>query len=216
MQTKTMKCDNANIPRQNIAGGLIRVASLMCADLLCICFVWVVAVYGYKLIGLGRYMPESYLEFWPITVVFVLFNMIFRLYHGNCFYPSMPLGEVEEFRRLVVSSLITHLFAMAFLGFSRQVEIVSRVVLIISSIGVAVLSQPFRNGARRVLWRMGIGRLSAFLVGSGPLAQQIADLCSTSPFLGYRIVGSFDHRAYHRCHFVAVYTDYPVDIQYYT
>ena len=194
MQTKAMKCDKANKPRQNIAGGLVRVVSLVCADVLCICSVWAVTVYSYKLIWHARYNPERYIEFWPITVVFVLFNMIFRLYHGNCFYPSMPLGEVEEFRRLVVSSLITHLLAMAFLGFSRQVEIVSRVVLIISSIGVAVLSQPFRNGVRRILWRMGIGRLPAFLIGSGPLAQQIADLCAASPFFGYRIVGSFDHR----------------------
>lgn len=194
MQTKAMKCDKANKPRQNIAGGLVRVASLVCADVLCICSVWAVTVYGYKLIWHARYNPERYIEFWPITVVFVLFNMIFRLYHGNCFYPSMPLGEVEEFRRLVVSSIITHLLAMAFLGFSRQVEIVSRVVLIISSIGVAVLSQPFRNGVRRIMWRMGIGRLPAFLIGSGPLAQQIADLCAASPFFGYRIVGSFDHR----------------------
>ena len=68
MQTKTMKCDKANKRRQSIAGGLVRVLSLMCADLLCICSVWAVAVYGYKLIGHGRYVPESYLEFWPIAV----------------------------------------------------------------------------------------------------------------------------------------------------
>ena len=189
-----MECGKPNKPRIDFTGGFVRVASLMCADLLCICSVWAVAVYGYKLVGHGLYTPERYLEFWPIAVVFVLFNMIFRLYHGNCFYPSVPLGEVEEFRRLVVSSLITHLLAMAFLGFSRQVEILSRVVLIVSGIGVALLSQPIRNGARKALWRMGIGRLRAFLIGSGPLAQQIADFCATSPFLGYRIIGTFDHR----------------------
>ena len=189
-----MKCGKQKRLRLDFVGGFVRVASLMFADLLCICFVWAVAVYGYKLLGHGLYTPERYLEFWPIAVVFVLFNMIFRLYHGNCFYPSVPLGEVEEFRRLVVSSLITHLLAMAFLGFSRQVEILSRVVLIVSGVGVALLSQPIRNGVRKVLWRMGIGRLQAFLIGSGPLAQQIADFCATSPFLGYRIIGTFDHR----------------------
>lgn len=185
---------NPNSPRLGFAGSFVRVASLVCADLLCICSVWVAVVYGYKMLGFGLYMPENYLVFWPVAVVFVLFNVIFRLYHGNCFYPSMPLGEVEEFRRLVVSAVITHLLAMAYLGFSRQVEIVSRVVLIVSGVGVAFLSQPVRNVFRVVLWRLGVGRLRAFLVGSGPLAQQIADSCAASPFLGYRIVGSFDHR----------------------
>ena len=185
---------NPNSPRLGFVGGFVRVASLMCADLLCICSVWVAAVYGYKMLGFGRYMPEDYLVFWPVAVVFVLFNVIFRLYHGNCFYPSMPLGEVEEFRRLVVSAVITHLLAMAFLGFSRQVEIVSRVVLIVSGVGVALLSQPVRNVFRAALWRLGVGRLRAFLVGSGPLAQRIVDSCAASPFLGCCIVGSFDHR----------------------
>ena len=191
---KSKVCDKPNRFRMDFAGGFVRVASLMCADLLCICSVWAVAVYGYRVLGNGLYTPERYLEFWPIAVVFVLFNMIFRLYHGNCFYPSVPLGEVEEFRRLVGSALITHLLAMAFLGFSRQVEILSRVVLIVSGVGVAVFAQPFRNCARSLLWRLGIGRLRAFLVGSGPQAQQMADLCAANPFFGYRVVGSFDHR----------------------
>lgn len=178
----------------NLANGYARIVSLICADMCCISLVWAVVVYGYRLLGFGKYMPENYLRFWPIIVVFVLFNAIFKLYHGNCFYPSVPLSEVEEFRRLVISAIITHLLAMAFLGFSRQVEILSRVVLGVSGFGVAALSQPFRNCARRILWQTGIGRLRAFLVGSGPLAQQVADFCATSAFLGYRIVGSFDHR----------------------
>ena len=189
-----MGCDRPNRFRRGFANGFVRVASLVCADLLCVSLVWGVAVYGYRLIGFGRYAPERYLQFWPVAIVFVLFNVIAKLYHGNCFYPSAPLGEVEEFRRLVVSAFLTHLLAMAFLGFSRQVEILSRVVLVASGVGVAMFAQPFRNCVRGLLWRMGAGRLQAFLVGSGPLAQQIADQCAVNSYFGYRLVGSFDHR----------------------
>ena len=165
----------------------------MFADVLCICSVWVLVVYGYKWLGFGKYIPTDYLRFWPVAVVFVFFGVLTRLYHGNCFYPSVPLSEVEEFRRLVGNALITHLLAMSFLGFSRQVEILSRVVLIVSGAGVAVFAQSFRNCARRLLYRLDIGQLPAFLVGSGPLAQRIANICADNPHLGYRLVGSFDH-----------------------
>lgn len=183
-----------NRKRQFGFSGLIRVVSLATADLLCVGLVWCAAVYGYRSIHHVHYVPSQYLAFWPVPVVFVWFNAIFRLYHGNFFYPSAPLGPVEEFRRLVGSAIITHVLAMAFLGFTREVEVLSRVVLVVGGIGTAVFSQTFRNLVRHLLKWMNVGQIPVFLVGSGKLAWMLARICADDFRLGYRIVGSFDHK----------------------
>ena len=106
--------------------GRVRVASLVITDMLCVSFAWAATVVAYWCLGFGDYDPAEYVRFWPVALLFVVFNMLVRLYHGNVVYPSLPLGPVEEFRRLVASSVTVHLIVMAFLGFSRQQEEVSR------------------------------------------------------------------------------------------
>ena len=192
MPTRYMARDGFS--RGAAVGGCVRVIALMGADFLCVFLLWLTVAGFYKLIGFGKYDLLDYFQFWPIAVGFLVFNAIAKLYHGNCFYPSAPIGEVEEFRRLVGGALITHLAAMAFLGFSRNVDIVSRLVLAVSGVGVAVFAQSFRNIVRKLLLLSGAGQMPVFLIGSGPLAQQVADSLAQNPFFGYRVVGSFDHR----------------------
>ena len=172
--------------------GRVRVASLVITDMLCVFFAWAATVVAYWCLGFGDYDPAEYVRFWPVALLFVVFNMLVRLYHGNVVYPSLPLGPVEEFRRLVASSVTVHLIVMAFLGFSRQQEEVSRFVLIASGLLLAGLSQPFRDVARWAMKRFGIGSIPCFIVGSGDLARQIVQECENSAFLGCRVVGSFD------------------------
>lgn len=171
--------------------GRIRVAILIFSDVLCIFFAWAAAVLLYWLSGFGRYDPLEYVRFWPLALVFVLCNMLVKLYHGNAVYPSLPLSPVEEFRRLLASSIFVHLIVMAFLGFSRQQEDVSRFVLVLGGFLLAGLSQPFRDIARWMMKRFDVGRIPCFIVGSGDLARQIAEECENSAFLGCRIIGSF-------------------------
>ena len=174
--------------------GLVRMAALVLADASCVLAVWSAMVLLYRLVGLGNYDPVEYLQFWPIVAIFVWFNSLVRLYHGRFLYPGAPLGPVEEFRRLAASALMTHLLVMAFLGFAREVTIVSRVVLTASGFGVAILSQSFRNVVRRLMKALGVGQIPAFLVGSGPVAEEVAAICASNPHVGYRIVGTFDHK----------------------
>ena len=70
--------------------GYIRNRLLMLADLLCIYGVWAAVVLGYHVVGFGTYDPAFYLDMWPVGLVFVLVNVLFRLYHGRWFYPSLP------------------------------------------------------------------------------------------------------------------------------
>lgn len=86
--------------------GRVRVIALWLADVACILSVWaaVVVLYwklgqwfapqsevGVWMAGLGLnlrgYDPSSYLVFWPVAVIFVFFNMVLDLYHGNWMYP---------------------------------------------------------------------------------------------------------------------------------
>jgi len=180
--------------RLSTLAGLGRVVALMLADMICVCVMWFVAVLGYKWLGGAHYDPVDYLQFWPVGVFFVWINSVVRLYHGHCIYPSVPLNEVEEFRRLFCSAIVTHLVAMAFLGFSRHVDVLSRVVLVISGLGIAIFAQSFRNAVRRILKRLDIAQIPVFIVGSGEIAQLISSVCATDDALGYRIVGSFDSK----------------------
>lgn len=171
--------------------GRIRVAVLILSDTMCIFSAWAAVVVLYWLSGFGRYDPLEYARFWPLVLVFVMFNTVVKLYHGNVVYPSLPLSPVEEFRRLLASSICVHLIVMAFMGFSRQQEEVSRFVLVVGGLLLAGMSQPFRDVARWMMKRFDVGQIPCFIVGSGDLARQIAEECGNSAFLGCRVVGSF-------------------------
>ena len=71
-------------------GGYIRNRLLVLADLLCIYGVWAATVLGYWAVGVGWYDPKFYYRMWPVGLVFVLINGLFRLYNGRWFYPSVP------------------------------------------------------------------------------------------------------------------------------
>lgn len=163
----------------------LRVLALSLADVLCISAVWTVVVFGYKAFGLATYQVGEYLRFWPVALLFVAVNAIFRLYHGNPFYPSMPIAPVEEFRRLVCSSLVIHLLVIAFLGLRHEVGLVSRVVVVFSAAGVAILAQPIRDVVRGLLFRSGVGKIRAVFVGRGAISEKLRRQLEESAHVGF-------------------------------
>lgn len=165
---------------------------LLClADAVCISLCWLVAVQGYKLFDRAAYHSTAYFRAWPVILMFTGINWIARLYHGRGSYPGMPLPQVEEFRRLVLSALATHLLVMAFLGFGHRVADISRVVLIVAGVLSAVLAPLFRDTARLLMARFGIGQIPAFLVGGGSAANALLRMFASSPYWGFRIVRRF-------------------------
>ena len=184
--------------------GRVRVIALWIADIACICTMWVVAVCGYWLLGrgltaagietsIGGYSPIDYLEFWPVAVLFLVFNMLFDLYHGNWMYPAAPLSPVEEMRRLFGSAMLTHLAVLVYLVLAYQTTRgSSRVVIVVSGLLTAVLAQSFRNLMRRFLLRVGIGQIPVLMAGGGgDVPELIASVLSNDPYVGFRIVGYF-------------------------
>lgn len=159
----------------------------MMTDVFCVAMTWIASVSVYKAIGIGVYQASDYWRFWPVILVFVIINTFFRLYHGNPFYPSMPLSAIEEFRRLVGSSLAVHVLVIAFLGLRHEVDAISRAVVLLSAIGVAVLAQPLRDLARALLKRLDIGQINAVFVGSGENAKALCERIQKSAHIGMRL-----------------------------
>lgn len=169
--------------------GYIRNQLLMLADFVCIYGVWAAVVLGYRAVGLGSYDPVFYLGMWPIGLVFVLVNVLFRLYHGRWFYPSLPYSPPEELRRLVGSSALTHLLVIAYLVFVYQTtEQYSRFVIFVSGFLVAFLAQPMRDLMRVLMFKFGIGQIPVILSGSGRAADLIESALRCDRYLGLRIV----------------------------
>lgn len=164
--------------------GRIRVLALIFADVLCMLIVWTAVLNLYKWSGFGVYSVTGYWKLWPVLVLFVVVNMFFRLYHGNPFYPSVPLSPVEEFRRLAGSSVAVHVFIMAVLGFRHEPSAVSRIVLVFSCAGVVMTAQFFRDIARWIMWKTDVGLIPAVVVGKGNLTDEL----SRNSHVGFRPV----------------------------
>lgn len=177
-----------------MAPGRLRVLLLLLADMLLVALSWIVALWGYRVLGFGHYHHGLgiYLNLWPVLVVFPVVNAAFRLYHGNVFYPAAPLSPVEELRRLVGSALLTHLGVIAALALSRQTtEDYSRAVTVIAGVFLAAFAQPMRNLVRTAMRSLGIGQIPVVLAGGGPAAEQVAKTIGKDPYVGFRLVRVF-------------------------
>lgn len=173
--------------------GRIRVIVLCLADVICLAATWCTAVIGYRLIGFGQYDPIIYLDFWPILPAFIALNALLDLYHGNWMYPSAPHSPVEEFRRLIDSSVVLHIGVVAYLALRFQTtDGYSRVVISISGILVAVLVQSFRNWFRFLMLKLQVGQIPVLLSGGGAVADTVASVLADNPYCGFRVVERFD------------------------
>lgn len=174
------------------SNGHLRVLILMLSDLMCLTAVWALSIWGYRALGYGYYKfgAEFYLRLWPVAAVYIVINCFFRLYHGRIFYPAAPLNPVEELRRLVGSSFITHLGLIAYLAIAYQTtEHYSRAVILISGMLTAFGAQPLRDLVRFLLRRVSAFRIPVVLVGEGVLADRLERAFAEDLYLGFRVVG---------------------------
>ena len=185
--------------------GRIRVVALAVADMACIVFAWAVVSAGYRALGMvlrahfwpdcpwGGYELAEYVRFLPVAAAFVFVNAALDLYHGNWMYPSAPLSPVEEFRRLCISSLLTHAGVISYIALAYKTtdSHISRAVCVYSALLTLVLAQSFRNWTRFALRRLKLGQIPAVLAGAGESAHRFAAVLDGNPYSGIRIVGYF-------------------------
>lgn len=173
------------------SNGRLRVFLLMATDVACLMAVWCLTIWGYRLFVPGRhdFGDESlfYLRFWPLGLIYVLVNLLFRLYHGRAMYPAAPLSPVEELRRLVCSSFLLHLGTIAYLALAYQTtRHYSRGVIVFSGILTAMLSQPVRNLVRFVLQRFAATRIPVLVAGPPDGTAVLASAIASDSYLGFR------------------------------
>ena len=176
-------------------GGGFRVAVLALTDVVSMVGVWALAVWGYRAFGFGHYKfgAEFYLQFWPAVLAFIALNAMFRLYHGRIASPAAPLDPVEELRRLVASSVITHLGTIAALAIAYQsTEHYSRAVILIAGVLTAFLSQPVRNLVRWTLKRLDMAQIPVTLLGDGETAKRLAREFAEDGYIGFAVRESAD------------------------
>lgn len=160
----------------------------MLADACCICGAWAFSVWGYQAIGFGyyRYGCEFYLTLWPVAVVFLFINALFRLYQGHVFAPGAPVGPVEELRRLVGSAFVTHIGVVATLALAYQsTEDYSRVVIVLSGVLTALADQPLRNVVRAAMKKASVGQIPVHLLGPAEEVGRIVGEWAQDPYVGF-------------------------------
>ena len=170
--------------------GRFRVLMLMAADAVCLFCVWLFTVWAYRALGPGHYKygAEFYFRLWPIVLVYISLNAMFRLYHGSIMHPAAPVTPPEELRRLVGSSVLTHLGLIAYLALAYQTtEHYSRAVIVISGCLAAMLAQPFRDLSRWILFRFDVARIPVVLSGEGDLVLQLERSIGSDAYLGFRV-----------------------------
>lgn len=169
---------------------MIRNFLLVVTDIITVAFSWTLAIVLYNPSCPKEYSNYSfYLRMWPVAVAFVLLNGFFRLYHGRFWRPAAPVPPVEEFRRLVGSSLITHLGTIAVIAIARQTtEDYSRAVMIIAGVLTALLAQPFRDLVRRFLHAFAIGRIPVHFLGEGESSERRKAVLDKDAYTGFRVV----------------------------
>jgi len=175
--------------------GRIRVLALWLSDALCISLAWIVAATAYHVFGDSDCGLADQLlywaVYWPVILLFTGINAISRLYHGRWNYPAMPLSEVEEFRRLVLSAVSTHLLVMSILGFGHLQAFIARSALLFAGVLTAFAAQPFRYLARHLLAKLGWGQIPAYVVGEGVTADRVTATFAETSYYGFRIVRRF-------------------------
>ena len=166
---------------------------LLAVDAACFVCVWAFSVWAYRALGPGHYKygAEFYLRLWPVVLVYIALNAMFRLYHGSVMHPAAPVTPPEELRRLVGSSLLTHLGLIAYLALAYQTtEHYSRAVIVISGCLAAVLAQPFRDLARCIAFRFDGARIPVILSGEGDLVRQLGRSIGSDSYLGFRVAAT--------------------------
>ncbi len=168
---------------------------LWLTDIVSISLSWLVALYGYRAVGLGHYEygVQFYFRFWPVLFVFTSVNAVFRLYHGNPFYPAAPVSPVEELRRITASAAITHLGVIAALALAYQSTAdYSRAVIVISGVLTAVLAQPFRDAFRVLAKKFEALQIPVVFIGEGEAVDRAVNSVCRDAHTGFRRADTSD------------------------
>ncbi len=128
---------------------------------------------------------------WGFGLIYLALNVVARLYHGNPLYPGMALAPVEEFRRLILTTLGTGILFFAYLSFYGKSSPVPIWVVLVTMVLNMLLAQPMRNVLRRLLQRMKVAQIPCVLVGPEQETDYLRGILDHSSHSGLSVRATF-------------------------
>ena len=166
----------------------LTVLSLVLVDLLLSLVVWAVASVVHAFLGSGELTVLAVGSIVPNVAVWIGLRALLGL------YPGYGLDGVEELRRqtyaVAVTLAITTTFAFAF----KIGDSLSRLLLILSFLGLAFAGPLIRAFAKRLVRKLGLWGKPVVILGVGRTGARVARLLCREWGLGYRPVAVFDDR----------------------
>ncbi len=172
--------------------GRLRVLLLISVDALTLSVCWLLAAGGYALLANDASTVRYLFSRGGFLVVYLCLNAVTRLYHGNPFYPGMALPPVEEFRRLVLTSLGTGILFFAYLSFYGKASPLPSWVVVLAVFLNILVAQPMRNALRALLRRIKLAQIPVVLVGPKAETRHLFNLLDASPYTGLTVRGTFE------------------------
>jgi exopolysaccharide biosynthesis polyprenyl glycosylphosphotransferase len=167
--------------------------SLVATDL-CASFVAMVAAYWFRFHAgiipvLKGYSPHHYLRLLPAALLIWIISLNFV----HLYRTKQRMFSFEAFIRIVKGSFLAITILIAILFFIREGEKFSRVLFPITVTSSIVFLTLFRMLLERVLlniaFKKGIGVARALIIGTGPVAQTVAEKMKRYPQYGFSFHG---------------------------
>ncbi len=165
-----------------------RVATLILSDVLAL-FVAGTAAYLLWALPVRNMSAETYLELWPLLVLFILG------YAQAGLYPGFGLGPVEIFRRFSLVTLFSFTILAAVTFAFKLPHQYSRMTFGIAFLLAVVTVPAFRYMTLAVTRRWAWWHQPVVLVGNGGSILLAISTLQEYPLLGYRPLGILSRRA---------------------
>ncbi len=166
----------------------LTVFALIFSDIILVFLVWQVALLLQSIWGRGPLSDVTVVGIVPFTAMWIGLRALLGLYPGYGWSP------VEELRRQTYAVVAT-LAGTAILGIAFHVgDLISRLLLILSLLGLLVLGPLVRYFAKWRTHKIGLWGKPVVIMGSGKAGAQVVRLLKKEWHLGYRPVAVYDSR----------------------
>jgi Undecaprenyl-phosphate galactose phosphotransferase WbaP len=167
----------------------LTVIALIFSDVMLVFLVWQLASLLQSIWGRGPLSDVTVVGIVPFAAMWIGLRALLGLYPGYGWSP------VEELRRQTYAVVAT-LAGAAIVGIAFHVgDLISRLLLILSLLGLLVLAPLVRYFVKWQMLKIGLWGKPVVIVGSGKAGAQIVRLLEREWHLGYRPVAVFDSRA---------------------
>ena len=161
--------------------------SLICSDILLAFLVWEGALVLQGIWGHGPLTDTTVASIVPIAAVWIGLRTLMGL------YPGYGLDPVEELRRQTYAAsatlAVTAVFGLAF----HFGDLISRLLILLSFLGLLVLSPLVRRLVKGKLRKVGLWGKPVVIMGAGEPGAQVVRLFQDEWHLGYKPIAVFDN-----------------------